>query len=59
MGDGKREHWTMPRGTIRSWHQLTSRRKYETSITEKLNLKLTKTRTFSSGKVYLCYEPMA
>jgi dihydrofolate reductase len=27
-------------------------------ITEKLPLKLTKTRTFSSGKVYLCYEPM-
>lgn len=27
-------------------------------IQEKLPLKLTKTRTFSSGKVYLCYEPM-
>lgn len=28
-------------------------------IKEKLALKLTKTRTFSNGKVYLCYEPMA
>lgn len=28
-------------------------------IEEKLNLKLTKTRTFGNGKVYLCYEPMA
>jgi dihydrofolate reductase len=27
-------------------------------IKEKLNLKLTKTRTFSSGKVFLCYEPV-
>jgi dihydrofolate reductase len=26
-------------------------------IKERLNLKLTKTRTFGSGKVYLCYEP--
>jgi dihydrofolate reductase len=26
-------------------------------IKEKLNLKLTKTRTFSNGKVYLCYMP--
>ncbi len=26
-------------------------------VKEKLNLKLTKTRTFSSGKIYLCYEP--
>jgi dihydrofolate reductase len=25
---------------------------------ENLNLKLTKTRAFKSGKVYLCYEPM-
>jgi dihydrofolate reductase len=28
-------------------------------IKEKLNLKLTKTRSFSSGKVFLCYEPKA
>jgi dihydrofolate reductase len=28
-------------------------------IKEKLNLKLTKTRTFGSGNVLLCYEPMA
>ncbi len=28
-------------------------------IQEKLNLKLTKTRTFNNGKVFLCYEPMA
>lgn len=28
-------------------------------ITEPLNLKLTKTRTFGNGKVYLCYEPVA
>jgi dihydrofolate reductase len=28
-------------------------------IKEKLNLKLTKTRTFKNGKVYLCYEPAA
>jgi dihydrofolate reductase len=28
-------------------------------IKEKLNLKLTKTQTFSSGKVFLCYEPRA
>jgi dihydrofolate reductase len=27
-------------------------------ISEKLNLKLTKSRTFSNGKVLLCYEPM-
>ena len=28
-------------------------------IREQLNLKLTKTRTFGNGKVYLCYEPAA
>jgi len=28
-------------------------------IKEKLTLKLTKTRTFRNGKVYLCYEPLA
>jgi dihydrofolate reductase len=28
-------------------------------IKEKLNLKLTKTRAFSSGKIFLCYEPAA
>jgi dihydrofolate reductase len=28
-------------------------------IQEKLTLKLTKTRTFKNGKVFLCYEPMA
>ena len=28
-------------------------------IKEKLNLKLTKTRTFGNGKVFLCYAPMA
>ena len=28
-------------------------------IKEKLTLKLTKTRTFGNGKVFLCYEPMA
>ena len=26
-------------------------------IKARLNLKLTKTRTFGNGKVYLCYEP--
>jgi len=26
-------------------------------VKEKLNLKLTKTRTFGNGKVFLCYEP--
>jgi dihydrofolate reductase len=28
-------------------------------IQEPLDLKLTKTRTFRNGKVYLCYEPAA
>jgi len=28
-------------------------------VIEKLNLKLTKTRTFGNGKVFLCYGPMA
>jgi len=28
-------------------------------LKERLNLKLTKTRTFGKGKVLLCYEPMA
>lgn len=28
-------------------------------VKSKLALKLTKSRTFSNGKVYLCYEPMA
>lgn len=28
-------------------------------IKNKLNLKLTKTRTFHNGKIYLCYEPAA
>jgi dihydrofolate reductase len=28
-------------------------------IQEKLTLKLTKTRTFNNGKVFLCYEPTA
>jgi dihydrofolate reductase len=28
-------------------------------IQEKLNLKLTKSRTFKNGKVYLCFEPAA
>ena len=27
-------------------------------IRERLNLKLTKSRTFKNGKVFLCYEPM-
>jgi dihydrofolate reductase len=27
-------------------------------IQEKLKLKLTKTRSFNNGKIYLCYEPM-
>ena len=27
-------------------------------IKEMLTLKLTKTRTFANGKVFLCYEPM-
>jgi len=27
-------------------------------ITEKLTLKLTKTRTFGNGKIFLCYEPI-
>jgi dihydrofolate reductase len=29
------------------------------SVKEKLRLKLTKTRTFGNGNVFLCYEPMA
>ncbi len=28
-------------------------------IEDKLNLKLTRTRTFSNGDVFLCYAPMA
>jgi dihydrofolate reductase len=28
-------------------------------IKEKLNLKLTRTRAFANGNVFLCYEPMA
>jgi dihydrofolate reductase len=28
-------------------------------VKEKLNLKLTRTRTFGNGKVFLCYEPAA
>jgi dihydrofolate reductase len=28
-------------------------------VKEKLNLKLTKTRAFGNGKVFLCYERMA
>lgn len=28
-------------------------------VKEKLNLKLTKTRTFGNGNVFLCYEPAA
>jgi dihydrofolate reductase len=28
-------------------------------VKEKLNLKLTKTRTFGNGNALLCYEPMA
>jgi hypothetical protein len=28
-------------------------------IKEMLSLKLTKTRIFGNGKVYLCYEPLA
>jgi dihydrofolate reductase len=28
-------------------------------VKEKLNLKLTNTRTFGNGNVLLCYEPMA
>jgi len=28
-------------------------------VKEKLNLKLTKTRTFGNGNVFLCYEPIA
>ena len=27
-------------------------------VREKLNFKLTKTRTFNNGKVFLCYEPL-
>ena len=28
-------------------------------IKDKLNFKLTKTKTFRNGKVFLCYEPIA
>ncbi len=28
-------------------------------IKEPINLKVTKTRTFANGKVYLCYQPVA
>jgi dihydrofolate reductase len=28
-------------------------------VTERINLKFTKTRTFNNGKVFLCYEPLA
>jgi dihydrofolate reductase len=28
-------------------------------VTEKINLKLTKSRTFNNGKVFLCYQPSA
>jgi dihydrofolate reductase len=28
-------------------------------VREKLNLKLTKSRTFGNGNVFLCYAPMA
>jgi dihydrofolate reductase len=28
-------------------------------VKDKLNLKLTKTRAFGNGKVFLCYERMA
>jgi dihydrofolate reductase len=28
-------------------------------IRERLNLRLTKSRTFGNGKVFLCYEPVA
>ena len=29
------------------------------NIQDALNLKLTKTRAFANGKVYLCYQPAA
>jgi len=29
------------------------------SVKEKLNLKLTKSRTFGNGTVFVCYQPLA
>ena len=65
LGSGSIVSQLAPEGLIDEYQLLvnpvvlgTGRTMFD-GIKEKLNLKLTKTRTFGNGKVFLCYEPMA
>jgi dihydrofolate reductase len=65
LGSGSIVTQLAPEGLIDEYHLVVNPvvlgkgRTMFDGIKEKLNLKLTKTRTFSSGKVFLCYEPAA
>jgi dihydrofolate reductase len=64
LGSGSLVSQLAPEGLIDEYQILVnpvilgSGRTMFEGIQEKLTLKLTKTRSFSNGKVYLCYEPM-
>ncbi len=65
LGSGSIVSQLVPEGVIDEYHVVVNPvvlgkgRTMFDGIKEKLNLKLTKTRVFSSGKVFLCYEPAA
>jgi dihydrofolate reductase len=65
LGSGSIVSQLAPEGVIDEYHVVVNSvvlgkgRTMFDGIKEKLNLKLTKTRVFSSGKVFLCYEPAA
>jgi dihydrofolate reductase len=65
LGSGSIVSQLAPEGLIDEYHVMVNPvvlgkgRTMFDGIKEKLPLKLTKTRTFGSGKVFLCYEQMA
>jgi dihydrofolate reductase len=65
LGSGSIVSQLAPEGLIDEYHVVVNPvilgkgRTMFDGIKEQLNLKLTKTRTFASGKTFLCYEPAA
>ena len=64
LGSGSIVSQLAPEGLIDEYHVVVNPvvlgkgRTMFDGIQKKLNLKLTKTRTFGNGKVFLCYQPM-
>jgi dihydrofolate reductase len=65
LGSGSIVSQLAPEGLIDEYHVVVNPvvlgkgRTMFDGIKDKLNLKLTKTRAFGSGKIFLCYEPAA